>query len=193
MKTLFKMTLVAIALSTIAAVNAQAQTTDNSTKATATGVILSVGPEAGIPVGSLSDRYAWNFGGSVQADFPIWTNQLYLTTSAGLNSLFVKDNYTVNQNNLLLLPVKAGLRYYPVDRFYIQGEAGASFLFNKNESGYDKTTSFAYSPSVGYQFALAKGQYLDAGVKFEGNTKFTTNGSANNFIGLRLAYSFGLK
>jgi hypothetical protein len=195
MKNLFKMTVVVIALSIVTALNAEAQTTDNNDGKSnnRSGVIMNIGPESGIPIGSLSDRYGWNFGGSVQADIPVWKNQLYVTTTAGLNNLFVKDSYTVNQNDLLMLPVKVGLKFYPVGSLYIQGEAGASFLLNKNESGYDKTASFSYSPSVGYQFAFSKGQYLDADVKFEGNTKFTTNGHANNFIGLRVAYGFGLK
>jgi hypothetical protein len=195
MKNLFKMTAAVIALATVTARHAAAQTTFSNTGKTTTrsGILLSVGPEASIPLGSLGNRYGWNFGSSVQADFPVWNNQLYFTTTAGLNNLFVKNSYTVNQNDLLMLPVKAGLKYYPVGSLYIRGEAGASFLLNKHESGYDKTASFSYSPSVGYQFALAKGQYLDASVKFERNTKFTTNGTANNFVGLRVAYGFGWK
>jgi len=189
------MTVVVIAMSAVTALNAGAQTTINTTTKTTdrSGVILSAGPEAGIPLGSLGDRYGWNFGSSVQAAIPVWSNQLYFTTSAGVSNLLFKNSYTANQNDLLLLPVRAGLKYYAVGSLYIQGEAGASFLLNKDQGGYDKTTTFAYSPSIGYQFMLAKGQYLDASVKFEGNTKFTTNGPANNFIGLRLAYSFGLK
>lgn len=180
------------ALNTLQA-NAQSNAENANTSNQRTGIILSIGPDAGFPVGSLNDRFGSTVGGSVKADFPIWNNQLYLTTTAGFNNFFVKNGYQGNQNDLQLLPLKAGLKYYPVKNFYIEGAAGTSFILNKNQSGFDKTASFTYAPSAGYQFALSKGHYLDASLRFEGNTKFITGGDANNFVSFRLAYSFGLK
>src|ERR1700737_161703 len=84
---------------------------------------LSVGPEAGIPLGDLSNGYNWNFGGSIQADIPVIHN-LYVTVNAGYNNFFVKkDQADVVDKNLQLIPVKAGLKYFPVGNiFYVQGE-----------------------------------------------------------------------
>jgi hypothetical protein len=148
MKTLPKISAAIILFSALNIFQASAQTNaeeaNNSNQRT--GIILSVGPDVGFPVGSLNDRFGSTVGGAVKADFPVWNNQLYVTTTAGFNNFFVKDGYQGNQNDLQLLPVKAGLKYYPIKNFYIEGEAGTSFILNKNQSGFDKTASFTYAP-----------------------------------------------
>lgn len=156
------------------------------------GFRLSVGPEFGLPVGDFGDAYDWSVGGSIQAEYPILKNDLYVTLNAGFNNFFAKDFNGISGEDLQLLPVKAGLKYFPVGDFYVQGEAGVSFLTNKDDIGATKSATFAYAPQVGYQFNLGGKSYLDAGVRFQGNSKFTDNGSSNNFFGLRIAYGFGL-
>ena len=74
----------------------------------------------------------------------------------------------------------------------MQGEAGVSFLTNKDDVGATKSTTFAYAPQIGYQFDLGNSRAIELGVRFQGNSKFTDNGSSNNFLGLRAAYSLGL-
>ena len=155
---------------------------------------LSVGPDAGIPLGNMSNSYNWNFGGSVQADIPV-INNLYVTVNAGYNNFFVKKNLPdggVNKN-MELVPVKAGLKYFPVGNiFYVQGEAGASFLANKSDLGADKSAAFVYAPQVGVLLKLADKNYIDLGVRFESTAAFYNGGNTNYFLGLRAAYSFGL-
>ncbi|HVW97182.1 MAG TPA: hypothetical protein VHA56_14520 [Mucilaginibacter sp.] len=180
---------------------AKAQTTTTKTSTSTNGVILSVGADAGIPTGSLSDSYNWSIGGSVQADIPVAQN-LFVTVNAGYNSIQGKTIHTVTPNgaadfdatNIQLLPVKAGLKYFVVPNFYVQGEAGAAFSLNKSDLGFDKSAAFIYAPQVGYQFPLGGKNYIDAGVRFEGSTKFVSNvdNSKVNFFGLRVAYGFGL-
>lgn len=92
-----------------------------------------------------------------------------------------------------MIPVKAGLKYFPVKNLYIQGEAGVSFIVNKSKIDADKSASFVYAPQVGYLIPLGKGNYLDAGFRFESNSKFYNNGSQANFLGLRVAYAFDTK
>jgi hypothetical protein len=154
---------------------------------------LSVGPDAGIPLGDLSNGYNWNIGGSVQLDIPV-IRDLYVTVNAGYNNFFVKnDQKVVADKNLQLIPVKAGLKYFPGGSiFYVQGEAGASFLTNKTDLKADKSAGFVYAPQVGVLLKLAPKNYIDLGVRFESVTAFYDGGSANNFLGLRAAYSFGL-
>jgi len=154
---------------------------------------LSVGPEAGIPLGDFRNGYNWNFGGSVQADIPVVQN-LFVTVNAGYNNFFVKKDQTdFVDKNLQLIPVKAGLKYFPVgDLFYVQGEAGASFLANKSDVLANKSTAFVYAPQVGVLLKLAPKNYIDIGIRFEGTSSFYDGGSSNNFLGLRVAYSFGL-
>ena len=171
-------------------------TTSTKTSTSSNGVILSIGVDAGIPTGKLSDSYNWNIGGSVQADIPVAQN-LFATINAGYNSIQGKKNIAgsgLDATNIQLLPVKAGLKYFVVPHFYVQGEAGAAFLLNKSDFGDNKSAAFIYAPQVCYQFPLGGKSYLDAGVRYEASTKFssTADDSKVNFFGLRVAYAFGL-
>ena len=183
------------------AFGANAQTNPASTtKSTTTsnGVIVSVGVDAGVPAGHLSDAYNWTLGGSVQADIPVIQEQLFVTVNAGYNNIFGKSNIAgtgLDVTDIQLLPVKAGLKYFPIGHFYIQGEAGAAFALNKSDLNFDNSAAFLYAPQIGYQFALGGKSYLDAGVRYEGTTKFNSaiDDSTVNFFGLRLAYAFDMK
>jgi hypothetical protein len=181
---------------------AKAQTKSTTTP---TGPRLSIGADAGIPTGGLSDGYNWNLGGSAQVELPI-ANQLFLTVNAGYNNIFGKKNVTIatvtgtttttikgDVQNIQLLPVKAGLKFFPVNNFYVQAEGGAGFLLNKKDLGYTKSTAFIYAPQVGVLLPLTASTNLDLGVRYEGSTKYTSaDGSTLNFVALRVAYSFNL-
>jgi hypothetical protein len=176
---------------------AKAQSTTASST-TSGGIRLSIGADAGIPTGKLSDNYNWNLGGSVQADIPV-ASKLFVTVNAGYNNFFGKDinvgGATVSAPNIQLLPAKAGLKFFPVSNFYVQGEAGAAFALNKSDVGFDKSAAFIYAPQIGYQFPLGGSSYLDAGIRYEASTKFvsTIDDSKINFFGLRVAYAFNTK
>jgi hypothetical protein len=198
MKNSIKIGVLTLAIVSTLSVGVKAQnipSTGSTTTSTTTGsgIRLSVGPDAGVPVGSLKDNYNWALGGSIEAEFPIVKNQVYVTVNSGYLDFFSKnDNGFSNTNNLGLIPAKAGLKFFLIQGLYIQGEAGASFLTNKSDVGATKSTAFVYAPSVGYLIPLGGKNYLDAGVRFESNTKFTDDGNTNNFFALRAAYSFGL-
>jgi len=197
MKSTLKISAIALAFAAFA-FSAKAQTTTPSTASTTTsgGVKFSIGVDAGIPTGKLSDSYNWNLGGSVQADIPV-VNQLFVTVNAGYDNVFGKNNIdiegtTVSPTNIELLPVKAGLKFFPVSNFYIQGEAGAAFALNKSDVGFNKSAAFIYAPQIGYQFQLGGNNYIDAGIRYEASSEFVTNvnDSKVNFFGLRVAYGF---
>jgi hypothetical protein len=199
MKSTLKITTLALAFAGLA-FGAKAQTTPSSTtkSSNSDGVVLSVGVDAGIPTGNLSNGYNWNIGGSVQADIPVVPQQLFVTINAGYNSIQGKTNAYgtgLTATNIQLLPVKAGLKFFPVNHFYVQGEAGAAFALNKSDVGFDNGTAFIYAPQIGYQFPLGGKNYIDAGVRYEGSTNFTSNNNNSqvNFVALRLAYAFGTK
>jgi len=199
MKNSFKFTALVIAFAGLAfGANAQSNPAPAKTATSSNGVIFSVGVDAGIPTGNLSNAYDWNLGGSIQADIPVVQNQLFVTVNAGYNNFFGKTNIDgtgTDVTNLQLLPVKAGLKFFPVSHFYIQGEAGAAFALNKSDLGFDKSAAFLYAPQIGYQFPLGSANYIDAGVRWEGTTKFNSivDDSKVNFFGLRVAYAFGTK
>jgi hypothetical protein len=196
MKSTLKISALVLAFAGLAS-GAFAQTSSTKTT-TSDGVILSVGVDAGIPTGNLNNGYNWNIGGSVQADIPVLPQQLFVTINAGYNSIQGKDNAFgtgLTPTNIQLLPVKAGLKFFPVNHFYIQGEAGAAFALNKSDLGFDNTAAFIYAPQIGYQFPLGGKNFIDAGVRYEGSTKFNSSddNSQLNFVALRLAYAFGTK
>jgi hypothetical protein len=198
MKSTLKISALVLAFAGLT-LGAKAQTSTTSTTKTSTssnGVILSIGVDAGIPTGKLSDAYNFNIGGSVQADIPVAQN-LFATINAGYNSIQGKNNISgsgLDATNIQLLPVKAGLKYFVVPHFYVQGEAGAAFALNKSDLGFDKSAAFVYAPQVGYQFPVGGKSFIDAGVRYEASTKFNSDidNSKVNFFGLRVAYAFGL-
>jgi hypothetical protein len=199
MKSTFKISALVLAFAGLA-LGAKAQTspTPSSKTTTSNGIILSVGVDAGIPTGKLSDAYNFNLGGSVQADIPVIQHQLFVTVNAGYNNIFGKNNIEgtgLDATNIQLLPVKAGLKFFPISNFYIQGEAGAAFALNKSDVGFDKSAAFVYAPQVGYQFPLGGKSYIDAGIRYEGSTKYNSaiDNSKVNFFGLRVAYAFDTK
>lgn len=187
-----KITAIVLALAGFT-LGAKAQSNPTSSKTT--GIRYSVGVDAGLPTGNLSDAYNWNLGGSLQADIPV-ASQLFVTVNAGYNNFFGKDvtvaGVTVSNPNIQLLPVKAGLKFFPVSNFYVQGEAGATFLLNKSDIAANNSTVFTYAPQIGYQFSLAGNSFLDAGVRFENTTKLNNNFDDYklHFVSLRLAYGF---
>jgi len=195
MKNSFKISAIALAFAAFT-FSAKAQTTTPSTTTSTTsgGVRFSIGVDAGIPTGNLSNRYDWNLGGSLQADIPV-ANNLFVTVNAGYDNIFGKKNIDgtgLDITNIQLLPVKAGLKYFIVKDFYVQGEAGAAFLLNKSNLGDNNSTAFVYAPQIGYQFQLGGKNFIDAGVRYEATTKVNSDvdNSKVNFIGLRVAYGF---
>jgi hypothetical protein len=193
MKTTIKKGLVTlgIVLGLAITVNAQSKTERPA-------FLLSAGPEAGLPVGNWNNNYNWSLGGSVQADLAIVKKTLYVNLNAGFTNVFA-DNGLASNKDLQLIPVKAGLRYYPVNNLnlYVQGQAGVTFLTNTPATFDGKTADyksavFVYSPQIGYLIDLGKGSYLDAAVKFEGNSAFVDGGDPANLLGVRVAYGIRL-
>jgi hypothetical protein len=195
MKSTFKIAALVLAFAGLS-VAAKAQTTSTTTS---NGIRYSIGVDAGIPTGNFNNNYKWNLGGSVQADIPV-AKQLFVTVNAGYNNVFGETVNVANNNvnttfeyqNVQLLPVKAGLKYFPVSNFYIQGEAGAAFLLNKKDFYDDKSVAFVYAPQIGVQFPVSASNFIDAGIRYEGTTKYSSavNGSKVNFVGVRVAYGF---
>jgi len=189
MKNSIKISVIVIALFTFFSLRSNAQTSSTA-GSYGSGIRLSIGADGGVPVGSLNKTYNWNFGGSIQGDFPIVKDQFYATLNAGYNAIFASNQYSLP--DIQLIPVKAGLKYFIVKQVYIQGEAGVSFLTNKNSLNTDKTAVFVYAPQAGVLLNLGGKNYIDAGIRFESNQKFFNGGNTSNFLALRFAYAFGL-
>ncbi|TSD64556.1 outer membrane beta-barrel protein [Inquilinus sp. KBS0705] len=193
MKSTLKITTLILAFAGLSFA-AKAQTSTTTSTTTSNGVRYSIGVDAGIPTGKFNDAYKWNLGGSVQADIPV-ANQLFVTVNAGYNNVFGEKNLAgtgLDVPNVQLLPVKAGLKFFPLSNFYIQSEAGAAFLLNKSDFFNEKSTAFVYAPQIGVQFPVSASNFIDAGIRYEATTKYSSNFDASkvNFLGVRVAYGF---
>lgn len=190
MKTSIKISVLALSLVSIFSINANAQDSTPKTTTDGSGIRLSVGLDAGLPLGKLKNNYNWSGGASVEADFPILRNQFYYTVNAGFNDVFANNSTT--SPDIQLIPVKLGLKYFVIPNVYIQGEAGASFVTNKTNLGYTKSAAFIYEPQIGVLFNVGGKNSIDAGVNYQNNSQFYDNGNHTGLLGLRVAYSFGL-
>lgn len=149
---------------------------------------LSIGGDYGFPTESGSKDISY-VGGSLQFEQPV-AKSLNLTLSGGYLSRMAtgdtKDALKALglQTSVGFIPVKAGAKYYFGGNFYGAGELGASFSAESNGS-----TGFAYAPGLGASFSLADKSSLDFGIRYEG---WSYDGGSTSFVGLRLAYAFGL-
>jgi hypothetical protein len=147
---------------------------------------LSIGIDAGLPVGNAHDAYSLAIGGDLKYSHPVSTN-LSISLSGGYTELIGKDfNYSYTNgstsialggrvNNLGVVPVKVGIRY-GTNGFFGEAQFGAAFI---SQGG---GTAFAYSPGIGYAF---DGDF-EMGVRYEGWERNGTTGQ----VALRLACSF---
>src|SRR5579859_8202528 len=194
MKSLIKsLPILAAIMGVTLTVNAQTKTSTTEPS----GIIFSIGADGGITTGSFNDSHKSMVGGSIEADFPV-ADQFYFTANTGYNQFFGVNNVFgtgVQAPDINIIPVKLGLKYFPVSALYLQLEAGAAFITNKSTLGFERTGTFIYAPQVGTQIPLGGKSYLDAGVRWEGCTNFTENdgSSRGHFFALRLAYAFSTK
>lgn len=151
------------------------------------GPKLGIGADFAFPMGDFGDVSKFGVGGSLLYQHPI-ANKLNLTGSAGYLSFSYKDialpgGGTLKQDALGFIPVKAGLRYFLAENFFVNGELGAAF-----GTADGVGTAFAYSPGIGVEFPVADKSTLELSGRYEG---WSNNGTLS-FIGLRAAWNFGL-
>jgi hypothetical protein len=169
----------------------------NSTSyATPGGLMVSVAAESSTSLGKFKDDYKWMAGGSLQADIPLF-KRIYVSINAGYDNYFGKNyvnngGQTFTGEDLHLLPVMAGLKTFWTKGFYTEGLSGAGFALNKNSLGYSHSAAFIYVQQIGYQFRLTGRNSVDAGVRYEGSSRFSQadDKSKINSLGLSVAYTF---
>jgi hypothetical protein len=146
---------------------------------------FSIGFEAGLPVGDISDGFNFVIGGSLKYDHPIAENT-FITGSVGYNKFLLKSEFKDSGVSFYGIPVKVGIKYFFAESFYGEAQLGAAFMKagvnNEFGGGSGSATAFAYSPGIGYVL----GGGVDLGVRYEGWSK---NGTTSQ-VAARLAYSF---
>lgn len=173
-----KLLLTLIILSGTAVCCFAQETTTVSNSSTGGGVKFSIGAEAALPVGDISNIYSYVIGGSVKAEIPT-ANHTFLTLSAGYNAWMVKSDLKglLGSSSTGFVPLKAGIKYYSDSNFFLEGQAGIVFS-TESDGGH----AFVFSPGIGYTF----NDGFEAGLRYEG----WSNGGTTSQVGLRLAYRF---
>ena|SRR5579875_526014 len=162
---------------------AQAQTLNRRKAKDSKNVFrLGLGLEGGYATKNFSN---FELGGTARLQYDLASN-ISLTLTPGFYHFFAKDGYGqvtdkgVYYNDLNMIPVKAGIKSFFAQNFYISAEAGAGFELN-----HAQETKLILSPGIGY----AGNKGFDLGLRYE---NFSGNHSNYGIIGLRVAYGFKL-
>src|SRR5476651_2106866 len=158
---------------------------------------LAIGIDGGVPVGSINTRYIASAGASIRFDYPI-SRRSYITASVGYNNFFLGNGATTTQQAILNVPVptlqtmplKLGYKYYLVNSFYVQGEMGETLILNKTAEYATNSYAFTYAPQIGILFKLKKhpGNFIDAGIRYEGVSSFYNDSDKYNFWAAHISY-----
>ncbi|GAB2987542.1 hypothetical protein GCM10027049_29390 [Mucilaginibacter puniceus] len=159
---------------------------------------INIGLTAGLPI-SLDKMYTYNAGAFLQVDYPL-TPTLYVTGSAGYNTLFASPDFSttpggilnVKAANMQTLPLKIGIKLFAIRHFYFAGEVGQTLLLNKAAVYAHKSNAFTFSPHVGMLFFLKNRTYIDAGIRYEAVSTFYNDKANYGFWGAHIAYAFNL-
>jgi len=144
-----------------------------STKAQSGGPRLGIGVDVG---STLKSPTRTTLGADLRLQQPFGHGLSGILTT-GYYQFFKANSYNPSFG---IIPLKAGLKYFPAKNIYIAAEAGVGFGTKKGAG-----TSFVYSPSLG----LAFGDGFDVSLKYENFTDY--EGYAQQ-LALRFAYGFKL-
>ena len=139
---------------------------------------ISLGVDAGLPVGDWSDFYSFAIGGSLKGAYSV-ADELAITLSAGYLNLSGKTFSGVKVPSTGLIPVLAGIKYNFTPKVFATAELGSSFGTEKGSGSI-----FTYAPGIGFNLS----DHIDANVRYIGFSE--KGGVSSSLIGLRLAYTF---
>lgn len=148
---------------------AKAQSAGHDSKDTRLGIGLSLG----IPT---HDAFNFAVGGDLRLQKDFYSNVSGML-SLGYTNFSAKGE---NAGSVGYIPLKAGLKVFPMERFYISGEVGAGFGTDENQK-----TAFVWAPGIGLGFNNG----LDLGLRYE---EFRDQGVGIGQVALRIAYGFNL-
>jgi hypothetical protein len=160
-------------LSTFSVVQAQStknsSTINNEGLSRSSNVKLGVSINPGLSLGNAGSEFV--LGGEISL-YKNLTPYLEGMFSAGYTQFF----YGHDTQKGKLIPIKAGIRYFLIPKFYIGAQAGVAI------STTDGGAYFIYSPTVGWKM----NNKVDLGLKYDHYS------NEPSVLGLNLTYKFGL-
>ena len=146
------------------------------------GFQFGAGIRAGLPVGDFGDTHSFGIGGELQGEYGFSKNFSGIITS-GFTHFFGKTetigSITVEYEGVGLIPVIAGLRYYPSNNIFLGAQAGVGILTGNGDS----EAGFNWQPQVGFST-----EHFQVALNYNGLTK---DGSTLGHIGLTGIFKFG--
>lgn len=133
---------------------------------------FGVGLDLGIPAKNLGGS-SIAAGADVMAHYAV-SKEVALTGDFGYTALFAKNGGSTTS----ILPLRVGVRVYPVSNFFLGGKIGAGFL----SSSLSSVTTTAYSLGGGFSID----DQLELGASYDAYSKNGTIGLVN----IRLGYFF---
>lgn len=127
------------------------------------------------PIGNNLKAYSVGVGLDLLGQYGI-SSQLAITGDVGYTTIFAKDD---NLDAFNVIPIRAGLRFFPTDKFFLGGKAGVGIITGSGNS----TSGFAYSFGAGVKMD----DRLDIGLNYDAVSK---NSASFSYLGLRLGYFF---
>lgn len=136
---------------------------------------ISIGIEAGVPIGENGKPYAVILGASLQYEYRPAAD-LGITFSAGYLNYSIKSS--LGGSSIGFVPLLPGFKYYFKPGAFFHGQLGAAV-----GTRHGQGTSFAYSPGIG--FAITP--QLNLEFKYMG---ISNGGGTLSDVGVRLGYEF---
>lgn len=146
------------------------------------GVQFGAGIRLAAPSGSFSNISSYGAGIEGQAEFGL-DKKVSGVVTTGYTTFFGKDitlmGFTVKTDPIGYIPVLAGVRFYPINQFFIGAQAGYGFLVGNGSSsgGFNYQTQLGFNAS---KFQLAASY-----------NAITKNSSALSHIGFTGIYKLG--
>jgi len=138
---------------------------------------MSIGADAGIPVGSSADNFSSVIGGSLKVENPIGDAN-FITFSIGYSSLSSKSTLlgaNIKPPAAIFTPLKIGLKHRLAGSLFIEAQTGAAFEIRGR-----RTTRFVYAPGLVWSI-----NRFDLGLRYEG---WAGNGEAISQVAMRLGF-----
>ena len=123
----------------------------------------------GAPLGDLRNDYRSVFGIEGLAGFAV-AESVYITGTIGFQS-YAPESYNP-YGKITMVPLKAGVRFYPVKNLFLTGNAGIGLL--KDETIDARESRFAYDVGAGLSFSI-----FNASVHYDGWQRKNNNGGSN--------------